>query len=322
MLKNFRILLLIIYTLTGYLAAQDEYVLQEGTTIKLAGKERAKELLMTEDAYTRVLSKFDVQAKTLDPSKTTVGDYLEFAGAQAEEWTLEEKKTMGEVVSSVAAMIKNLGLMIKMPATIELIKSTMKNEGGAEGYTRGDYIVLSNSRVTAGANGLEDLFIHELFHIISRYDNSVSEKIYNSIGFKKCNEVEYPKEIKDLKITNPDAPFNNFYITLEHNGKPVDIMLVIFSAEKYTNGSFFTYLQIGLMVVEGDENSKKPVYKDGEPLILTFMDVKDFYKQVGKNTGYIIHAEEISADHFVMLLKQTKDLPNPELIDAMKHILK
>ncbi|MCC7158482.1 MAG: hypothetical protein IT281_02975 [Ignavibacteria bacterium] len=321
MLKNLKILILIAFIITAYSGAQDGFLLQEGTTVKPVGKNRGKELLITEDAYTNVLSKFDVQSKTLDPSKTTVKDYLDFAGEQAEDWTSNEKKIIEEVISSVAGKIKTLGLKLSMPAEIELIKSTMKNEGGADGYTRGDYIVLKDSWLSSKSVRLEDLFIHELFHVLSRHNPSMSEKIYNSIGFKKCNEVEYPNEIKDLRISNPDAPLNNFYLTVQYDGKPIDIMLVLYSADKYTNGSFFSYLQVGLMVVEGDENSKKPVYKEGEPLILKFKDVKNFFEQAGKNTGYVIHAEEISADHFVMLLNQTKELPNPELIEAMKKIM-
>jgi len=68
--------------------------------------------------------------------------------------------------------------------------------------------------------------------------------------------------------------------------------------------------------------NKKPVYKDGKLLILEMNNVKGFFKQVGKNTAYVIHAEELCADQFVMVLDQTKDLPNSELIEGMKAALK
>lgn len=321
MLKNLKLLLLLICIFTGYSQSQDGYLLKEGTIVKCASKQRANELLMTEDDYTKRLSTFDIQSKTMDPSKSRIEDYLLFSVLQSEEWTDSEKKVIEGIVKSVSEKISALGLNLKMPPEIELIKSTMKNEGDADGYTRGEYIVLKDSWLIGKNAQTEGLFTHELFHVISRYNPAMSEKIYNSLGFKKCNEVEYPKEIKDMRITNPDAPFNNYYIKVNYNGKPVDVMLILYAADNYTKGSFFTYLQVGLMVVEGKENTKKPVYKDNEPLILTFMDVKNFFEQVGKNTGYVIHPEEISADHFVMLLNQAKDLPNPELISAMKKIM-
>ena len=217
--------------------------------------------------------------------------------------------------------IKELGLKLKMPARIEVISSDMTNEGGANGYTRGNYIVLRNDMIEGTSGSYESTFIHELFHILSRYDPAMSEKVYNIIGFKKCNEVAYPPEIADLRISNPDAPFNNFYITVKHNDKPVDVMLILFSGRQYSGGSFFGYIQIGLMAVEGDESNKKVVYQNGKPLILKFKEVKDFYEQTGRNTDYNFHAEELSADQFVMLVNQESGLPNPEIIDAMKSVM-
>jgi hypothetical protein len=80
----------------------------------------------------------------------------------------------------------------------------------------------------------------------------MSEKIYNTMGFKKCNEVAYPKEIADLRISNPDAPRNDFYITVDYNDQPIDVMLILFASKPYNGGSFFSYLQIGLLAVEGE----------------------------------------------------------------------
>jgi hypothetical protein len=150
----------------------------------------------------------------------------------------------------------------------------------------------------------------------------MSERVYNTIGFRKTNEIAYPKEIADLRISNPDAPFNNFYITVQHEDKPVDVMLVLFAKKPYEGGSFFSYLQIGLLAVEGGDMNKTPVYTDGRPLILKVKEVQNFYEQVGKNTDYILHAEEVSADHFELLLNREKDIPNPELIEAMKNVMK
>jgi hypothetical protein len=164
--------------------------------------------------------------------------------------------------------------------------------------------------------------MHELFHVISRNNPDLRKKIYNSLGFKKCNDVPYPPEIADLRISNPDAPHNNYYITVEHESKPVDVMIILFSGKQYSGGSFFSYLQIGLLAVEGGEMNKSPVYKNGKPLILKVKEVKNFYEQVGKNSDYILHAEELSADHFVMMLNQETALPNPELIEAMKSAMK
>ena len=46
-----------------------------------------------------------------------------------------------------------------------------------------------------------------------------------------------------------------------------------------------------------------------------------FYGQVGHNTDYIIHPEEILADNFALLLLEEKGVRSPEIIKKMKDIL-
>jgi hypothetical protein len=57
-------------------------------------------------------------------------------------------------------------------------------------------------------------------------------------------------------------------------------------------------------------------------LILKLKEVKNFYEQIGRNSDYLLHAEELSADQFVQILNQDKDVPNPEILEAMKNAMK
>ena len=43
--------------------------------------------------------------------------------------------------------------------------------------------------------------------------------------------------------------------------------------------------------------------------------------QIGDNTKYIIHPEEILADNFVFLLDGRIDLPTPRVVEAMGNVL-
>jgi len=314
-LRSLKILLLLLFFVyTVY--AQNEFLLQQGTVVVPVDGERAAELLKTDDDYTAILSRFDLMSKCRSKSDTVkLSDYLNRSAATVKKWSDSDIEELKKAVSSVSKKISSIGLKIKMPERIEIIRSDMTNEGGASGYTRANYIVLPQGSIS------ESTFIHELFHVLSRYDKQMSEKVYNSIGFKKCNEVPYPTEIAALRISNPDAPFNNFYITVNYNGKPVDAMLILFSGKDYSGGSFFAYMQIGLLIVEGDDTNKKPVYENGKPLILMLKEVTGFYEQTGRNTPYNIHAEELSADHFVMLLDREEGLPDQQIITAMKKIM-
>jgi len=42
---------------------------------------------------------------------------------------------------------------------------------------------------------------------------------------------------------------------------------------------------------------------------------------VGRNTGYIIHPDEILADNFVLLVNQSKNVRSPEILEKMRAVL-
>jgi hypothetical protein len=45
------------------------------------------------------------------------------------------------------------------------------------------------------------------------------------------------------------------------------------------------------------------------------------YEQVGRNTQYIIHPEEIMADNFAELVMQDRSVPTPEILQKMLAVL-
>ena len=47
-----------------------------------------------------------------------------------------------------------------------------------------------------------------------------------------------------------------------------------------------------------------------------------YLEQIGKNTGYIIHPDEILADNFIQLVKENKKVPTPKIIEQMQSVLK
>ena len=98
------------------------------------------------------------------------------------------------------------------------------------------------------------------------------------------------------------------------------------SAEKYNvkrGGQFFNYLQFKFLLVERDENSStvKPIYEGQKPQIFGMQQVSGFFEQVGRNTRYIIHPEEILADNFALLVLKEGNIPSREIIEKIKKIL-
>ena len=159
---------------------------------------------------------------------------------------------------------------------------------------------------------LRTIIAHELFHVLSRHNPALKEKLYAAIGFKPCNEIVFPSNLKRLKITNPDAPKNDHCIRVTIDNKEVWVTPVLFAKSKYgvsQGGDFFDYLEFKFLRADGT----------GAPVDVS--NVSGFFEQIGKNTKYIIHPEEILAENFALLFLGNKDVPSPEIIRQMKDVL-
>ena len=86
--------------------------------------------------------------------------------------------------------------------------------------------------------------------------------------------------------------------------------------------SFFAYLTFRLMAVQQREGIWVAVTDDGEPQLLDPKKTPSFTKQIGGNTGYIIHPDEIMADNFVHLIHRTKELKTPGIVKQLSELLK
>ena len=102
-----------------------------------------------------------------------------------------------------------------------------------------------------------------------------------------------------MKTTNPDAPISAHAITVRHRGVERLAAPIALARRAYAGGTLFDYAQPSLVAVTpaGDV-----VHVDGAPLLISYADADGFYDQVGRNTGYIVHPEEILAENFRMLV--------------------
>jgi hypothetical protein len=288
--------------------------------VKFASIDKAKELLTTEDEFTNSWSQFDIDSR-LHKDNGTKQQLLEFISYQTKEWTIDEKINMTKILIAVGKNIMKNGFKINLPSEIYFIKTTGLEEGGAVGYTRANYIVLKDNILSQPTKVIQTTIVHELFHILSRNDSTFRKKMYKIVGFESMNKISYPDSIKDFRITNPDAPQTDSYIHLKKDGKPIDCMMILFSNNNFSGGDFFNYLKVGFLLLKGTD-TKEIDYNNGKITIYTFSQVSNFMEQVGYNTKYIIHPEEILADNFVFAVKNKKNLPSQWIIDKINNELK
>ena len=295
--------------------------LQMGTRIVFAEVNEAKKILATRDAYIQSLTPFDRSLRLKTEKTVSEEEFLKYISDQAMEWSDDDKNRLKEMIKSIASKTERLEL--NLPPVIFLVKTTGEEEGGAA-YCRGNAIVLPQNLVQQNY-GLEELLIHELFHIYMRHNPKLRDKFYGIINFKKCDPIILPENLRKIEVTNPDVPKNEYYIELKYKDNFVDVMPII-TIPNYNfkrGADFFPYLKVQLLEVE--KSGDKWQYKrddNGEPILFELRDFPSFRKETGDNTGYVIHPEEILADNFVLLVQKSKSVKSKWVLEGMEKIFK
>jgi hypothetical protein len=289
--------------------------------VLFASVEKSRSLLTQEDDYTNRWSAIDIDIR-MQKVNSTKEELMNYIPTQVREWNEDEKNLIRSILDELDMEIAIQEYQIPFPDTIFFVKTTLDEEfKGATGYTRSNYIVLNAEKFTQVDSLTRLVVTHELFHVISRYNPELRAKLYKIIGFEQTNEIQFFGELAYYKLTNPDAPHINSFINITYKGQQVECMMLTYSDRIFAGGNILDYAQIGLLKISGTE-VKKIDEVDGKPIIYNFEDVNGFFEQVGRNTDYIIHPEEIMADNFAFALLGVKGLPNPEIIDEIKKILK
>ena len=288
--------------------------------ITFSDKPKASKLLSINDEFITELSSFDRSSRLKTNSEVTREEFLGFVSKQVKTWTEDEIREIEEIVGNINEKLDEYSL--HFPKEINLIKTTGKEEGNAA-YCRSNSIIIPQLMVDA-IKELERLITHELFHIFSKNNPEMREKLYDVIGFLKCPKLNFPVEFKDFKITNPDAPLNDHYIELTIENRTVKTIPVLFSNEHYDvsrEGEFFDYLQFRLLSVNINEGECNPIYNGNQLVLFHPENTPNYFQRVGRNTNYVIHPEEILADNFVLMVNRRYSVPNPEILEKIKKIL-
>lgn len=304
----------------GIHAIGDDVRLTPRTLVTFADVETARTILTSQDDFIRALSPFDRAARMKSDQPRSQMEFLTFLGQNVQPWADAEIVRVSKVLVELSSKLTPYHL--PLPQKISLIKTTGKEEGAAA-YTRGSAIILPQHDVEEPSR---DLLAHELFHVMSRYDGSLRSELYRVIGFVVTNEVRLPAGLANLRITNPDGPLNNSIIVVREQGQDRPVVPILYSrSARYdvtTGGEFFNYLDFKLLAVAHDGKEYRPHMVNGEPYLLKPDGVIGFFEQIGRNTDYIIHPDEILAVNFVYMVNGRTNLPSPRIPSQMKEILK
>jgi len=281
-------------------------------------------VLAARDDYVLATSPLERSAKlnTLDAvSEERFRQHMQNA---VQDWTPEQQQNLAPLAERMAGFLK--GVRWQMPGRILLVQVDATLEDDAP-HTRANAIMLPQSVYARGPGFMAYLLAHETFHVLSRHNPELREALYAAIGFKRCDTISLPPAIERLRITNPDAVESRHTIALRHEGRAVDVLPYIrFDAETIDpRAGFIKQVQVAWMPV--DRQGGACIVRAG-PLErgLPPQEYQGLYEQIGRNTEYLFHPEEILADNFTQLFLttvrgSTEGIPSPEVLEKMRAIL-
>lgn len=304
------------------------------TQLEFASLETGRTLVSTRDTFIGALSRFDRQVRLQTDGEATEAALLEFLAREVVAWDDAatgndpvEATTRTLITQSIERLRPKLeSFRIPLPKTVLLVQVSGKEEANAA-YTRGTAIMLPKPRIQKmKPDALDRLLLHELFHVLSRNAPELRRDLYRIIGFHVCDPMALPPAMADLKLTNPDAPLIDCRIELTDDGEACWAAPILYSSsatyDAVKKPPLFQYLTFRLMKLEEHDGRWRPLLKEGEPILIDPAQSKSFADQIGQNTKYIIHPDEVLADNFVFLVMQTEKLPSPEIIERMGERLR
>lgn len=241
--------------------------------------------------------------------KELLKDYRAFLRRDVESFNEEEQELLREAFRKAFLLTEKLkpGLF---PDAIGLIKTKGLHYGPSVYYTRENHIIIpKNELEERNMGGLVQVMLHEVFHIYSRYHPNEREELYRLIGFEPLDgPLVFPDSLARRLLLNPDGISIDYAITLEVPGDSLAVRAIPLIVSAQANYSpalpqFFAYLDFQLYPIEETEEGYRVVTRGGHRSPLPSPTrIPGFFEQIGDNTDYIIHPDEVLADNFVFLV--------------------
>ena len=242
-----------------------------------------------------------------------------FAAAMADtalEWSEEERRRIGEVLPRLERFVS--GMRWSAPTTVLFIKASSRLMDGFP-HTRANAIVLQERMLRDAlekSGFLDYLLAHEVFHVLTRANRDLRDELYAAIGFRRCSSAEIPQALARLRITNPDEPPVRYTIRVAQG----EVMPLAHFASDAIEPSEGIMKHVRVSWLRVDRRDGHCAARDGERLGVD--ELHGFYEQVGTNTQYVIHPEEILADNFALLFRGGQKPESPEIVERLARILR
>jgi hypothetical protein len=249
-----------------------------------------------------------------DSAENMKDEYKAFLRNDVVDFTEEEVKFVSDIFDEVFKTCQNLDKSI-FPSELKLIKTPAKHYGESVYYTRENCIIIPYNELNAhNRKTFLSTMYHELFHIYSRLNPEKSKLLYQLIGFEGIgfDNLVFPPALKNRVFFNPDGIDFAQKISIKTEEGLIHAIPIIYSNHlgfKESKPDFFGYLEFNLFQIKPEAGKWKIITsEDGFSSTLNISKLNNFFEQIGGNTHYIIHPDEVLADNFSFVLMSKNDL--------------
>ena len=290
------------------------------STIAFASFSEAWATLSARDAFVEAASPFDRSVRMQSDRPISEMEFRRFLGAQARAWSPSETARLMPVLRDVAADLRDLA--VPLPPRILLVKTSDQLDN-AMPHTRGAAVMLSEAILTtAEPSMLRLVLVHEIFHLLSRHNPDLRERLYSLAGFRRCEGLSIPEALRSRAITNPDAPWISHFVEVEHRGARIAVVPLTVSLDRFYGAGDTRgpqgHLNIRLLQVDVRGGQCRPA---ASAALLLPTEVSAFAEAVGEDISRISHPEEMLAGNFVHAVLGTAGLPDPRLPTRIRALL-
>ncbi len=281
-----------------------------------ADRDVTAELLTAHDAFSRQLSPLNRQILAISEAPIDNAALHAKLKASALDWTPSEIQALRRSLRQADQAATAAHVIYRLPPTIHLAKESAAIYSGSP-YTRCSAVFLPAPPTAA-------VLIHELYHVMSRYNPEIRAALYALVGYRPCRVSlsSLGADLENIVITNPDTDaFGETCITLPEAGKPVTYVPLLIGNGRYdgTLDGWNSILDPILVVVHGN----RVVVINGKTEYREMMSA-DYLRAVGSNgSTEPFHPEELIARNLQQALtpdsQAAGDFPNLQLLRTVRE---
>lgn len=254
------------------------------------------EALITTDSiegYFNYLSETDMRLQMGLAASDTINktDYLAWLASCPQAWPSDLVNKMqriwGQVLSESVTVAPHL-----VPDTIFLLVTADKPYGSEVYFTRNMAVIMPVSDLRAASDhDLLHTMRHELFHLVSRMHYGLRPKLYEMSNCLAGPEgLKWPADLYERRLSNPDAPNYNFLLMHEGQAYLPVLTSPVQRIVAPKDALFSANIRADFYEIIGDSIS------------LNRLPEWEVAAAIEANSYYIIHPEEVLAEHYAFLL--------------------